>query len=123
MEESTFQETREVYVSDRSRHGDYLTQYWCESAIGDNATNIDGELWCNDAISQDYQGESISPRQIHNGDYFMSDWDGEYYPSDMMCETSEGETVSKIELDQDSGIWELNNQGVWNNVQLELEGV
>jgi len=123
MEESTFQETREVFVSDRRRYGDYLTQYWCESAICDNATNIDGELWCNDAISQDYEGDSISPRQIDNGDYFMSDWDGEYYPSDMMCETSEGETVSRVELDQDSGIWELNNQGVWHNVQLELEGV
>ena len=117
-EEMTFQDCGTVYLI---RSGRTVTEIWCDNAIEHHAERVDGEYWRTDDLYSDYQGDYITPEQVDNGEYFVSEWNGEFYPSEMMCETSEGEIVSRIELDDDRGIWQQDSQGIWHNVQLDLD--
>jgi hypothetical protein len=45
-------------------------------------------------------------------DYFRSDWDGELYNNDMLCNTVDGEEVSREELSQDN-TWKMNSESEW----------
>lgn len=116
--ERTFEDVETVYLW---RIGRRYEQTWCDSAVSDYAERVNGDWWRADDLYTDYEGNYITPEQVGDGEYFLSEWDGEFYPSTMMCETSEGEVVSKIELDDDRGVWEQDNQGVWHNVQLDLD--
>ena len=80
----------------------------------------DHEYWhVDDAVYCEFEDEYISPDNID--DYFTSDWDSELYPNDQMCNLVNGETVSKIELDEDGNIWQKNKNDEWEPVQEELE--
>ena len=80
----------------------------------------DNEYWhVDDAVYCEYEDRNISPDNID--DYFISDWDGELYPNDQMCNLVNGETVSKHELDEDGNIWQKNKNDEWEPVQEELE--
>ena len=115
--EHTFQDCETVYLW---RWGRRHEEIWCDSAISDNAESVDGNYWRTSDLLGDYDGEYITPEQVDDGEYFLSDWSGEFYPIETMCETDSGEIVSKIELDDDKGIWEQDSRGIWHNVQLEL---
>ena len=80
----------------------------------------DYEYWhIDDAVYCEYENNFISPDNI--GDYFTSDWDGELYPNDQECRLTDGDTVSKYELDEHPGIWQKNDDDEWEEVQEELE--
>ena len=80
----------------------------------------DNEYWhIDDAVFCESQQEFISPDDI--GDYFTSDWDGELYHNDQKCELEDGDTVSREELDNDHNVWKINDDGLWEQVQEELE--
>jgi len=117
-DERTFQGCVTVYVWHNGRK---LFETWSEHAIDNHAERVDGEYWRIDDLYQDYAGDYITPEQVDNGEYFVSEWDNEFYPSELMCETDSGEIVSKIELDDDKVIWEQDSRGIWHNVQLDLD--
>jgi len=117
-EDSTFQDGDIVNLYVRGR---IVQQWWSEGAIDSHTENIDGEYWHRDNLLQDVNEDYFTPRQLDNGEYFLSDWDGEYYPIEGMCETKEGDIVHKSELDNDHGIWEQGVNGVWYNVQIDSE--
>jgi hypothetical protein len=80
----------------------------------------DGEYWhTDDVVYCEYEDNSISPDNID--DYFTSDWDGELYPNDQICNLTDGDVVSKYELDSHPGIWQKNDDDEWEEVQEELE--
>jgi hypothetical protein len=80
----------------------------------------DGEYWhVDDVVYSEYEDNSISPDNID--DYFTSDWDGELYPNDQVCNLTDGDVVSKYELDSHPGIWQKNDDDEWEEVQEELE--
>jgi len=80
----------------------------------------DGEYWHIDDVQySEYDDEWISPDTID--EYFRSDWDGELYPNTMSRTTVDGEEVSSEEMDNDSGIWEKNDNNEWKQVQEEME--
>ena len=80
----------------------------------------DHEYWhVDDAVYCEFEDEYISPDSMD--EYFTSYWDGELYPNDQMCNLVNGETVSKIELDEDGNIWQKNKNDEWEPVQEELE--
>ena len=80
----------------------------------------DDEYWhTDDVVYCECDDTWISPDDID--DYFTSDWCGELYPNDQMCNLVNGETVSKIELDEDGNIWQKNKDDEWEPVQEELE--
>ena len=117
-DERTFQDCETVYLW---RRGRVVTETWSDNAIENHATRVEGDYWRTDDLYLDYNGDYITPEQVDNWEYFVSDWDSEFYPSSVTCETSEGDIVSKIELEDDRGIWEQDSQGIWHNVQLDLE--
>jgi hypothetical protein len=79
----------------------------------------DDEYWHVDDITYcEYSDVWVSPDEMDG--YFHSDWDGELYPKLLLCTTVDGETVSKYELDIDSGIWQKNEKDQWEQVQEEL---
>lgn len=80
----------------------------------------DDEWWHVDDVQYcEHDDEWISPDSI--GEYFRSDWDGELYPNTMSRTTVDGEEVSSEEMDNDSGIWEKNDNNEWKQVQEEME--
>ena len=80
----------------------------------------DHECWhIDDVVYCECDDTWISPDNID--EYFTSDWCGELYPNDQMCNLVNGETVSKIELDEDGNIWQKNKDDEWEPVQEELE--
>ncbi len=80
----------------------------------------DNEYWhIDDAVYCEYESNFISPDDIC--DYFTSDWDGDLYPNDQMCTLTDGDVVSKYELDSHPGIWQKNDDNEWELVQEELE--
>ena len=117
-EENTFQDVESVYLW---RHGRVTIQHWSDGAISDHAELCNGHYWSTDDLVENAAGDYITPEQIDNGEYFLSEWDGEYYSAGEMCETEEGEIVSKTELEEGLGIWEQGANGVWRNVQMDLE--
>ena len=81
---------------------------------------VDDEYWhIDDAQYCEGDDEWISPEDI--GDYFTSDWDGELHLVVAMCTLVEGETVSRQELNDDDGTWELNDDCLWENKQEEMD--
>ena len=80
----------------------------------------DGEHWhIDDAQYCEGDDEWISPDDM--GDYFTSDWDGELHLVVAMCTLVDGETVSRQELNDDDGTWELNDDCLWENKQEEMD--
>jgi len=119
-----------------SYHNDQAVQVWAvtrsgsfnRETVSDDARDsffvlcTDGEYWnTDDAIHCEFTDEYASPREMQDGDYFTSDWDGEVYPMSQFCLLDNDESVSKQELDDHSGIWELNNKNTWTNVQEEMK--
>jgi hypothetical protein len=81
---------------------------------------IDDEYWhTDDVVYCECDDTWISPDDID--DYFTSDWDGELYPNEVMCTLTDGDVVSKYELDAHPGIWQKNKDDEWEEVQEELE--
>jgi hypothetical protein len=81
---------------------------WCDS--DDEWWHIDDVTWC------ETEEEWISPRRIDR--YFTSDWNDWLYPLAEACETVEGESVARDELDED---WELNSDNLWEKKQEEMD--
>jgi hypothetical protein len=80
----------------------------------------DDEYWhIDDVVYCECDDTWISPDDID--DYFTSDWDGELYPNEVMCTLTDGDVVSKYELDAHPGIWQKNDDDEWEEVQEELE--
>ena len=80
----------------------------------------DGEYWEDgDTVYCSQEDVYISPNDV--GNYFQSDWDSEYYHVDALCVTTDGDNVAKSELEEHSGIWQLNDDGYWDMVQEELD--
>lgn len=80
----------------------------------------DDEHWHqDDVVYCECDDTWISPDDID--DYFTSDWDGELYPNEVMCTLTDGDVVSKYELDAAPGIWQKNKDDEWEEVQEELE--
>ena len=80
----------------------------------------DNEYWhIDDVVYCECDDTWISPDNID--EYFTSDWCGELYPNEVMCNLVNGETVSKYELDEDGNIWQKNKDDEWEPVQEELE--
>ena len=117
-EERTFQDCETVYLW---RNGRAVEETWCDDAVDSYAERVDGVYWRADDLYTDHDGDYITPEQVDNGEYFLSDWSAEFYPSADMCETDDGEIVSRQELDDDRGIWEQAANGIWHNVQLDLD--
>ena len=77
----------------------------------------DDEWWHeDDAVWCEFKERYISPRRIDQ--YFTSDWDCNLYPLSEACETTDGDTVAKEELNED---WELNSNDLWEKKQEEME--
>jgi len=77
----------------------------------------DDEWWHEgDAVWCEFKERYISPRRIDQ--YFTSDWDCNLYPLSEACETTDGDTVAKEELNED---WELNSNDLWEKKQEEME--
>lgn len=119
-----------------SYHNDQAVEVWSvtrsgsfnRETVSDDARDsffvlcTDGEYWnTDDAIHCEFTDEYASPREMENGDYFMSDWDCEVYPMSQFCILNNDESVSKQELDDDVNDWELNDNGTWSIVQQEEE--
>ena len=117
-DERIFEYVSAVYLWHRGRRSE---EYWCDNAIGEYAERVNGDCWRTEDLYTDHNGDYITPEQVEGGEYFLSDWSGEFYPSADMCETSEGAIVSKLELEADHGIWQQDSSGIWSNVQLDLE--
>jgi len=80
----------------------------------------DDEYWhTDDVVYCECDDTYISPDNID--EYFTSDWDGELYPNEVMCTLTDGDVVSKYELDAHPGIWQKNDDNEWEEVQEELE--
>ena len=80
----------------------------------------DDEYWHqDDVVYCECDDTWISPDDID--DYFTSDWDCELYPNEVMCTLTDGDVVSKYELDAHPGIWQKNKDDEWEEVQEELE--
>lgn len=80
----------------------------------------DDEYWhTDDVVYCECHDTWISPDDID--DYFTSDWDCELYPNEVMCTLTDGDVVSKYELDAHPGIWQKNKDDEWEEVQEELE--
>jgi hypothetical protein len=80
----------------------------------------DDEYWHqDDVVYCECDDTWISPDDID--DYFTSDWDCELYPNEVMCRLTDGDVVSKYELDAHPGIWQKNKDYEWEEVQEELE--
>jgi len=92
--------TEELKVSDWAiEEGDMFV--WCTDHKN---WHIDDVQYC------EYEDEWISPDNMK--DYFRSDWDGELYNNDMLCNTVDGEEVSREELSQDN-TWKMNSESEW----------
>jgi len=80
----------------------------------------DDEYWhTDDVVYCECDDTYISPDNID--EYFTSDWDDELYPNEVMCTLTDGDVVSKYELDAHPGIWQKNDDDEWEEVQEELE--
>ena len=80
----------------------------------------DDEYWhTDDVVYCECDDTWISPDSID--EYFTSDWDDELYPNEVMCTLTDGDVVSKYELDAHPGIWQKNKDDEWEEVQEELE--
>jgi len=80
----------------------------------------DDEYWhTDDVVYCECDDTYISPDNID--EYFTSDWDCELYPNEVMCTLTDGDVVSKYELDSHPGIWQKNDNNEWEEVQEELE--
>lgn len=73
----------------------------------------------DDVVYSEYDELWLSPNDMD--DYFQSDWDGEFYPNKQLCVLADGNNVSRDELDQDTGIWQLNAINEWEQIQEEME--
>tara|TARA_R100000995_G_C3374168_1_gene73106 strand:- start:124 stop:477 length:354 start_codon:yes stop_codon:yes gene_type:complete len=77
----------------------------------------DDEWWHeDDALFCESEEKWISPR--NRDEYFTSDWNDQLYPKSVMCETVDGDSVSRDELDE---TWELNSEGLWEMKQEEMD--
>jgi hypothetical protein len=80
----------------------------------------DDEYWDADDVTYiECEDLWVSPNGMD--DYFLSDWDGEWYPRTVMCTLDDGDDVAKSELDDHHGVWEKQEDNTWKNVQGELD--
>jgi len=80
----------------------------------------DDEYWDADDVTYiECEDIWVSPNGLD--DYFLSDWSDEWYPRTVMCTLDDGCDVAKSELDDHHGVWELQEDSTWKNVQGELD--
>ena len=81
----------------------------CESVVGSMAMECkDGKVWdLDDCFHCEDEDQWISPPDA--GDYFNSDWDGEWYCDSKMCVLLDGEIASKQELEDHEDTWVLSD--------------
>ena len=110
-----------VYVPYGNRNGyteervsDWAVEYGDYFMYCDN----DDEYWHTDlAYFCEHEDCYISQRGIDAGTYFISDWDGEVYPDDLMATTDTGDTISigeaqgdELEHDETNNIWKKKEE-------------
>ena len=91
------------------RVSDWAVEYGDQFVFCDN----DDEWWHIDiAYYCEHEDCYISQRGIDDGDYFISDWDDECYPDELIAVTDTGDTISigeaqgdELELDKTDNIW------------------
>ena len=72
----------------------------------------DGKIWHIDDVNwSEPEDEWISHNDMP--DYFFSDWDGDLYHRDMLCELKDGETVSLTEIINDPDEWDKDDNDIW----------
>lgn len=99
-------ETATAYLNDRRGNAEEICV--CEDCRRRHFTmTISDEYWLDSDVITLANGDSISPHD----DYFVSDWDGECYLPEDMCETEDGENVSRDELK--SRGWQEDDDGLW----------
>ena len=80
----------------------------------------DDEYWdADDTTYIESEDIWVSPKGMD--DYFLSHWSNEWYPRTVMCTLDDGSDVAKSELDDHHGVWELQKDNTWKNVQGELD--
>ena len=119
-------------------HHHYVNEnYYCDHCATHNAvetldTHGRTVLWAEDEVITTADGENVSPR-LAAEEYFVSDWDGEYYHIDDIAEVGDGSCVSVTEIQiainngenwvQDSwSVWNLEEQEENNERETETEG-
>ena len=97
--------TDEERVSEHELDGDTF----CFSDVDDNWWHSDCCIWC--------EYESTYVPETHLGDYFESDFDGEWYPLEQMAMTEDGQDISIDEAENDgyvknpdNDVWELKGE-------------
>lgn len=119
--ESTVEQSDTSTVHSLDRHGYVNQECWCDDCRDRSAihcADID-EYWQADHTYRAADGGYISAQQYNNGDYFMSDWDGEIYPDSDRAETDTGESVARHEIGGDHD-WQLMPDGKWSKLQKEM---
>lgn len=124
-------------VFSESQHIHANENYYCDHCANCSATevlHIRGRtvLWAEDEVITTADGDNVSPR-LAAEEYFVSDWDGEYYHIDDTAEVGDGSYVSVTEIQiainngekwvQDSwSVWNLEEQEENNERETETEG-
>ena len=102
-----------IRVCSITRHGEQ-SDLACESILGSMAMECkDGKIWdTDDCFHCEDEDQWISPPDA--GDYFNSDWDGEWYCDSKMCVLLDGEIASMQELEDHEDTWVLNSDGQYH---------
>lgn len=94
---------------------DWVSQYGIDNYFV--CCDSDDEWWNQDDVTWcETEEEWISPRRID--EYFTSHWNDQLYPLSQHCETVDGDSVGRDELDED---WELNSDDLWEKKQEEMD--
>jgi len=121
QESQHIDDARTAYAMNRNGHKEELTvSSWAVEEGDMFVFTTSEEHWrIDDAVYCEADDVWVSPDCMDQ--YFTSDWDEELYQLDVMCVTTDGESVSKYELDSDSNEWKLNSQCLWEKEEEEEE--
>lgn len=105
-------ESRTAFALNRQGNKEELTVSSWAVEEGDMFVRCtDYKYWHIDDVGYcEWEDEWISPESMEN--YFRSDWDGELYNNEVLCETVDGEEVSRYEINED-GSWKINSESKW----------
>lgn len=112
-----------VYVALYGNTSHPYEENWCYYCRDCHAVEtVNGETWCDRSVLVTYNGNYIPERDLDEG-YFYSEWDGQIYECDLMVEVN-GETVSRIELENQPLPYKQNDNGTYvlveeNNAETE----
>lgn len=101
-----------VYVTRYGYPSHPYEENWCEHCRQYHSVEtVNGETWSDRCVYVTYDGEYISESDLENG-YFYSEWDGQIYEYELMVEVN-GESVSRIELENQPLPYKQNNDGTY----------